>query len=221
MKFQILKIALLAISLPLATHAATMKTATDKSEVKFQAIGRPSLLKINGEGKGVDGQVKIDGAKASGLFVFDLNKLSTGIEMRDTHMKEKYLQTERYKDAKLTIDSVVLPAGWTPEKPSTGEQPFEGKLSLHGVEKPLKGTFKIDDGGGAGKVPVHAEFAIKLSDYSIDIPTYAGIKIADEVKVQVNADVNSDASMPAETSMKTSTQTSTTAPPKAPAQKGK
>jgi polyisoprenoid-binding protein YceI len=190
---QILKFAFLAMALTTVAiaQAANLKAAPEKSGVTFQAIGRPSLLKINGEGKGVDGQVKVDGGKASGSFIFDLNKLTTGIEMRDTHMKEKYLQVGQYKEAKLTIDSLALPAGWSADKPAASEQPFEGKLALHGVEKPVKGTFKID--GGAGKIPVHAEFSIKLSDFAIDIPTYAGIKVADEVKIQVNAEVNPEA----------------------------
>lgn len=180
----------LVFALALAHSAFAAATPTsyavlgDSSKVKFLAIGRPSLLKINGEGSAPKGQVKIDGAKATGSFEFDLDSLKTGIDLRDSHMKEKYLQTAQFKDAKLTIDSLSLPAGWDPNKPALADQPFEGKLLLHGVEKPVKGTFKVE-GGNAAQLPVAAEFQIKLTDYAIDIPSYAGIKVADDVKVQV------------------------------------
>ena len=44
----------------------------------------------------------------TGHFVVGLDDLKTGIELRDKHMKEKYLETPKWKDAFFDLDA------WTP-----------------------------------------------------------------------------------------------------------
>ena len=61
--------------------------------------------------------------------------------------------------------------------------PFTGKLALHGVEKPVSGTAKIEKTGD--KVTVAANFGLKVSEYGIVIPVFAGITMADDVQVTV------------------------------------
>jgi polyisoprenoid-binding protein YceI len=56
-------------------------------------------------------------------------------------------------------------------------------LKLHGVEKPVSGTFDLSGSGASPKLA--AKFAIKLSDFGIGIPSFAGVTMADEVAVTV------------------------------------
>lgn len=151
--------------------------------VEVIAVGKPSFIKIRGKGNAPTGTLKVEGKKASGQIEFDLASLDTGIELRNEHMLNKYLQVKEHPRAKLEISDMSLPRDWTPEQAKLEGTAFNGKLTLHGVTQAVSGTFKIGD-----KRDVSAEFKIKLTDYKIDIPEYIGIKIADEVNITVTID---------------------------------
>jgi polyisoprenoid-binding protein YceI len=148
--------------------------------VEVVAIGKPSFLKINGKGEAPKGKIRVNGKKLSGKLDFNLNTLDTGIGLRNHHMKEKYLEVGKHPQASLEIPEQDLPAEFDPEHPEMREGEFKGRLTLHGVTKAVMGTFAVSEDSD-----VAANFKIKLSDYAIDIPKYAGITIADEVDVNV------------------------------------
>lgn len=152
--------------------------------VEFDAIGRPGALKIHGKGAAPRGNIVIVGSSVSGAITFDLESLDTGIKMRNEHMKKKYLEIEKFPHAKLTISKVELPKDFKPEKCSQIESlPFEGILSLHGVEKSIKGISKIKCEGGL--VKINSNFDLVIEDYGIATPGFAGITMARDVKVAV------------------------------------
>jgi polyisoprenoid-binding protein YceI len=149
--------------------------------VEFQAIGRPSMLKIVGKGPAPAGSFKLEGEKVSGAFTVDLEKIETGIALRDRHMKEKYLETAKYPKAELKLTTLKLPKPLDGSNVSYQAVPFEGTFKVHGVEKPVAGTADVAVEGQ--KLSGTASFAIKISDYKIDIPKFAGITMAEDVKV--------------------------------------
>lgn len=120
----------------------------------------------------VQGTAKMTGdeVKASNVKI-PLNTLKTGIELRDKHMKEKYLETQTHPDAELIEASGKGGKG-------------RGKLKLHGIEKEVSGTYKI-----VGGKELEAEFPIKLSDYGITGIKYMGVGVKDEVKITVTLPV--------------------------------
>ena len=148
--------------------------------VEILALGRPSFVKIQGTGSAPTGQIYLDGDKVKGEFEFDLGSLDTGIQMRNEHMKNKYLEVERYPKAQLVIQSVNSPSGWSIQKPKISAAEFEGQLTLHGVTSPVKGTFSMGDDRD-----VSAEFNVKLSDFQVVVPSFAGITVKDEVAIKV------------------------------------
>jgi hypothetical protein len=156
----------------------------EKSPVEFEAKGNPSLLSIKGmKGKGA-GTLKFADDILSGNVVVDLNDFDTDLDTRNEHMKEKYLETGKpgFNQAILKINSVSLPKGF-PEKISKIEkQSIEGTLSLHGKEKKIVCLADLQKDGNelTGKV----DFKIKISDYGIEVPSFAGITIEDEVLVK-------------------------------------
>jgi polyisoprenoid-binding protein YceI len=164
--------------------ASEIKTTANAGKVEFEAIGRPSMIKIKGTGEGVNSNLKVDVNKISGEAVFRLDSLTTGIEMRDEHMKEKYLQIKTYPDAKMVFNEFQMPAGWTTKSPKVATSSFRGKLILHGVEREITGLYTID----AQTMKSTASFEVKLSDFKIEIPTYLGVKVADIVKISVSLD---------------------------------
>ena len=97
--------------LGLGAHAApapayTLDLDQGKGKIEFRAIGRPSGLKVVGTGEAAKGKIEMAGNKASGVAVFNLESLVTGIEMRDEHMKKRYLETGKFPEAKLSISRI-------------------------------------------------------------------------------------------------------------------
>jgi polyisoprenoid-binding protein YceI len=156
----------------------------EKGKVEFLAVGRPSMLKIHGIGSAPTGQFQIEGNKLVGSTSFDLSSLETGISLRDKHMKDKYLETERFPKATLTLDGVSLPPNAKlPGSFMLEKIPFSGKLDLHGVKRTVEGLASIQ--GSGATTTVKAEFSLKIKDFSIAEPGFAGITMADEVTILV------------------------------------
>lgn len=169
---------LLFFLLSLFANAEALKIKD--SHLEFIAIGKPAMIKIVGDSNGLTGSIdEVNKNVFSGTIDLNMNTLKTGIETRDKHMKEKYLEVEKYPTATLKVKDV----------PSIREgkdlkQTVSLPLLLHGVEKNIEVSLNMKNTSGiyAGT----AEFIIKLSDFSIAIPTYLGVKVADKVEVKVN-----------------------------------
>jgi polyisoprenoid-binding protein YceI len=154
--------------------------------VEFRASGHPSTLHVTGKGAGPVGSFSIKRDIVTGKLSFDLNTLDTGIALRDEHMKTKYLEVGQYPQAELKISELKLSQPLSPQSTSLSAVPFQGTLKLHGVEKPVIGTVDLKT-TAPGILQTGASFALKLSDYGINIPKYAGITIADDVQITVNS----------------------------------
>lgn len=180
-----MKTALITLALLIASQtsfaAIELKTSKSAGQIEFEATGRPSMIKIKGQGEGATSKFILDGNQLKGVVSFNLDSLKTGIELRDQHMKEKYLKTKTNPTALMKIPSVTLPAGWDLQNAEVKDLSFNAILKLNGVEKPVKGILNI----GASPLRSQAEFEIKLSDFQIEIPEYLGVKVADTVKIKV------------------------------------
>lgn len=163
-----------------SAEAAIMKMAT--GELNFTAIGSPGILKIRGEAKGTPpkGQIELKNGEANGEFTFPLAALDTGIELRDRHMKDKYLEVGKYPDAKLKI--VGLKVSEVDLKSGVSKD-FTGELTLHGETKAVTGKFELDKTGKSLK----AQFPITVSDFNIGVPKYMGITISEQVDIEIES----------------------------------
>ena len=140
------------------------------SQVIFTAIGNPTFIKVRGEGKIKQATLN----QSNGIFLVDLNTLSTGIELRDTHMKEKYLNVKKFPHAKLVFDNVNIAM-------NDDERTVPCTFSLNGKSKKINVMAKVKKKDK--KIQVDATFEIMLTDYQIEIPSYKGITIANKVLV--------------------------------------
>ena len=125
--------------------AGTFKATTD--EVKGVAVR---------EGEGV---------RAENIVV-NLKNLRTGIELRDKHTKEKYLETEKFPEA------VLIKANGKNGK-------GKGLLRIRGIEKEIEGVYAVSGGH------LSADFPVKLSDYGISGVKYMGVGVDDTIKLHV------------------------------------
>jgi polyisoprenoid-binding protein YceI len=170
------------------SSAVPVELRTDAGSVEFLATGWPSALKIHGKGAGPDGVLTIADHTVSGSLVVDLESLQTGIGLRDRHLKEEYLQVDRFPQARLTLsrlDVACVPEGAAFAPVAV---PFDGTLMLHGVSKPVSGQARV--GRHDARVDVSAQFSIKLGDFGVEIPKYMGITVAEKVDVKTTFSAN-------------------------------
>lgn len=166
-----------------SAHVSGFKFEDYGGKVEFLAIGNPGALRVKGTGKGPVGTVSTANNKLNAVLEFDLRSLKTGIDLRDSHMKQKYLDTGTHPMAKLVIKDFALPN-------ESGEASFEapGQLTLKGVTKSIK--CKVESERSSKSAKFDASFRIKLEDFGIDIPKYLGITMAENVDITVKAESN-------------------------------
>lgn len=161
--------------------SVVFKAADGKTE--FLAIGKPAMIKIGGEGQGPEGSLTATKNTINGVLKVDLNKLTTKIDLRDDHMKNKYLEVGKYPEATLELVNVILPTDVSALSEAETEVPFKGKFTMHGKTSDVSGKAKISK--KAKDVSGNAEFMFKITDHLDTLPSWLGVKVAEEVTVRV------------------------------------
>jgi len=112
-------------------------------------------------------------------FEVPLAALRTGIDLRDRHMRENYLHTDRhpYVSFKGKIDRVE-PHG------DTLRVVASGKVDLHGHQKDY--VMNCDVSRADGSYRVDAAFDVKLTDFDIEVPSLMFLKINEIIQVKVS-----------------------------------
>ncbi len=174
-----------------ASTPAAAKTVyaldAQQSSVEFIAVGRPSALRIRGKGAKPEGKISFENSKVSGEFLINLKEFESGISLRDRHMKEKYLEVEKPGNdkAKLSITEISMTPRQLSKPGFSGEGKFSGKLSLHGKEQPVSGSIDLKS-TGEHQFKGDAKMKLKIADFGIDIPSFSGITVANDVDVAVS-----------------------------------
>jgi polyisoprenoid-binding protein YceI len=179
----ILLVSSLTFAAPLPSEKWVVDLNKGTGSIEFNAIGRPSALRIHGKGDKATGLFKVNGLTLLGTATFMLDSLDTGIKLRNKHMKKKYLETDQYPQAKFTFTKALLPETLKSGNGAVKKTPFEGILFIHGVEKSISGIANIER--KENEISVLAAFGLKVSDFNIAIPSFAGITMAENVDVQV------------------------------------
>jgi polyisoprenoid-binding protein YceI len=117
--------------------------------------------------------------KSAVYFEVDLNSIRTGIGLRDRHMRENYLETDRWPKAffkgKITHTKDL----------GNGRKAVHvsGIFSVHGVENPLdlEGTMEFK----GDQIIITASFDILLTDYNIKIPKIMFLKLDNEIRIRI------------------------------------
>jgi polyisoprenoid-binding protein YceI len=163
------------LSLSAAGHAA-LSGASDP-HVSFQASG-PAGMKING----TTADLSVAEDPGGNVVVsVSLSNLTTGIALRDQHMKEKYLELPKYPAATLTIARAAL------SLPASGQR-VEGDaratLALHGQTRPVSVHYDAT-AEGAG-FSTHGKFHINMNEFGISVPSYLGVTVKPDVDVSAS-----------------------------------
>jgi polyisoprenoid-binding protein YceI len=117
-----------------------------------------------------------------GSLVVDLRTVDTGIDLRNEHLREKYLEVDKGAGYDQAVLSDIVLQGLNADAPA-GKGSFTGSLMLHGVKKTVTGPVEIRQAGTGWRV--RASFPVNLPDYNIDEPRYLGVGVKDTVQVLV------------------------------------
>ena len=162
------------------TESIELKAVDGKTE--FLAVGKPAMIKINGEGQGPEGFLTATKNSLSGVLKVDLTKLTTKIDLRDDHMKNKYLEVSKYPEATLEFTNLELPTEISMLTEKVAEVPFKAKFTLHGKTSEVTGTASISK--KTSDIIGSAEFKFKITDHLDTLPTWLGVKVAETVTVK-------------------------------------
>lgn len=102
-------------------------------------------------------------------------------QLMQNHYNENYVESDKYPKAQFSGTFT----GDVSNAPGTYKVQVEGKLTVHGVTKPLSIPAELEV--TEGKVTGKAAFAVKPSDYDIRIPSLVKDKIAEQINVKVLA----------------------------------
>lgn len=170
-----LGVSMAAAALVLVPGHAGAQLKSAGASVSFTAIG-PAGLKINGTTSEL--AVRDDAQKV--VVTVPLANLKTGIDLRDKHMREKYLQVSQFPTAELEVSraSLNLPADGS-NAAGTGK----GTMKIHGTSKPI--SFKYTARRAGATYQVTGNVQLNMKDFGIEVPSYMGVSVKPDVDVEV------------------------------------
>jgi hypothetical protein len=118
-----------------------------------------------------------------GSFQADLSTLDTGIDQRNQHLRENYLEVAKGEGfAHATLTGLVLDV---PDAAAlNGKAPFKATFQVHGQARDIAGTAEVAKDGDGYRVV--ATFPLHIPDFAIPKPRYLGVGVKDDIKVEVS-----------------------------------
>jgi polyisoprenoid-binding protein YceI len=206
---------LLAAVLLAQAEPVTFRAHEDARDV-VEFVSKAPLEKITGRAQKVRAEVTIEDiadlqkGKVSAMFEVDLATVDTGIGLRNQHMRDMYLETDKFPLAVFTLQKIervqaiiTTPQGQEVFRDAKGLTPntptrltVVGTFDLHGVKRELRLTdltithvaeseaTKMVRAGSL--LRVQASFPIKLSDYAIKRPQMVLLRVSDDVTLSVD-----------------------------------
>jgi len=195
---------------PLAVPEDARAARWSVSPGEEQVVGfhsKAPLESFDGTTHDVSGFVELDPAAIGDSLAIeirvDMASLDTGIAMRNRHMRENHLHTDRFPAATFRGGRVTAGGGSDLRDGETHAVSVEGELELHGVARAVTVELRLTLGGGPARegadgaparLRVEAEFPVALSDHDIPRPRFLFAKLG-EVQ-SVYADVTGAAAGP-------------------------
>jgi polyisoprenoid-binding protein YceI len=170
-----------------------------KNSVEF--VSDATLERIVGHTSNIAGTLNLDlndiMATKVGSFTVDLRTVDTGIAMRNGHLRDKYLHTEKNPNATFTLNKFVSSDKTSLKSGETANVVAEGDLSINGVSKtyqiPLKLTYSTTNAeaeqrlfGSKGDIlAVSGQWPVKLADHQVEKPQMLMMRIADVQQLSI------------------------------------
>lgn len=140
----------------LGASAAQMKV-----KVALSPAGSFEAISSNVEGSAK----KVGEEYTAAKLLVKVKDLKTGVDLRDDHMQNKYLEAEKFPDIVLT--NAQGKAG-----------KFSADIEIRGVKKKVEGTYVAEAS------TLRPKFSVKMSEFTIPKAKYMGIGAKDEVQIE-------------------------------------
>jgi len=192
----------LIISAAAIAQQANLKTFYVNDEMKKDIVtftSKAPLETIVGRTSEVVGFVTVDPTdikgSAKGRFEVDLATLKTGISLRDQHMREKYLEVDKYPKAIFDLTGVAEAGSNALEDKKNIDLTLTGNFTIHGVTKsisiPATITYLKESEETKQRLPgdlmhIVVQFNVLLGDYSIKRPQFVILKLDENQRVDID-----------------------------------
>lgn len=157
----------------------------DKSKINnIRFFAEATLGDFEGSSGSVDGYLELNEMKLMPGCIIDfrvyLDSVDTGIGLRNTHMREDYLDTKKFPHAVYTgkiasIDSLSK---------SEYRVKTDGEFEIHGIKRRKQIEVRIYDYGQIYKSV--SDFSLRLSDFKIDQPSFLFNTVEDNIKIHLS-----------------------------------
>ncbi|NBC27784.1 MAG: YceI family protein [Bacteroidetes bacterium] len=160
-----------------AVAANAQTYVADDGYVEF--VSTAPLLEFKGKSNHLTGMIDLEENLVD--FYVDLTTLDTGINLRNNHMRDSYLETDDYPFAEFT-GSLVSP--YDPQKGGKQEVVAAGKFKIHGVEREIEIPGMLEK--TADGLHLKASWTLLLEDYDIRRPQVVFYELAQEQDVSIS-----------------------------------
>jgi polyisoprenoid-binding protein YceI len=174
-------IALTTMSFAVIAHAKLARTGS--ASVKFHADTNVPLLSVDG----TSNQLTVGDDGTSLTVSVPLGTLSTGIGLRDTHMKNA-LEADKFPNAELTVARSAINF---PAQGASASGTAQGTMKLHGQSKPISFGYTVKRDGSGYHVTT-GSMTVNMNDFGIFVKKGSIIPatVKPNVGVQVSFDAN-------------------------------
>jgi polyisoprenoid-binding protein YceI len=164
-------------------NAALIAVPVESGLVAFSVGTNVSAVSVHGKASAATGVVRArrDGAQVrieEVTVLLPVEALTTGMSLRDEHMKKYIFTTADKKTPELRFSSGTVSCVLD------SNCKVAGTLSIRGLERPFSISLKVK-AAGAGYRAV-GDSVVKLSDYGIERPSQFGVRCSDEVKIHIH-----------------------------------
>jgi polyisoprenoid-binding protein YceI len=179
-------VSLLARSAPAAGQELHVDLGAANT-VRF--ISRASIEEFEGVTDQIDGYVLLDGPTLTGetggdeteLYLeVDLASLDTGIGLRNRHMRNNYLEVEDFPYA--SYSGAIVRSD--PMAEGGHRVTSRGSFTVHGVSRDMEIPCDVTSAGDVYRAT--CSFQVLLSDHDIEIPRIMFLKLANEIRVELD-----------------------------------
>jgi polyisoprenoid-binding protein YceI len=169
---------IILLFLPCFSKAQEFETKTGSIEFYSEA----TVESFTGSSSQLNGYINL--ADSTLDFYLDLATLQTGVKLRDEHMRENHLETEKFPFAEFSGKM----SGFNSAIADSQAVMAKGTFTIHGVSKEItvQGKAKLTD----GKFGLVATWNVILQDYEITRPKFLFLKLSETQKVTLKAELS-------------------------------
>jgi len=166
----------------------TLKSLVSQGQIYGTMSGSVEFLSVatvesfSGKSNSVNGQINLSNNTLD--FFVDINTVTTGIKLRDEHMRENHLETEKYPFAEFSGNLSAI----DPSVKDTQIVVAKGDFTIRGKAKSMIINGKVLFKGNV--LFIKAEWDVRLADHDIPLPKFLFLKLSDTQKVSLIATLN-------------------------------